>query len=166
MKNEKQKSLNRRPARVFAMQLLYAMEATKGTIGECLPGILESFEEIGKGNVKSKGLSPEMKAYGMSLVDLVQEHRKELDEIISSSSKSWSMERMAWVDLAILRLGLSELLYKTEIPVKVVLTEAMQIAAKYSTADSSSFVNGILNHFAEEKEMFGKNSRGTENENF
>ncbi len=144
IKNQNKQPVSKRAARVFAMQLLYAAEQTAGTIGECLPGVLASQE-----------VSPTMQAYGISLVDLVQEHRQEFDEIISVTSSSWSIERMALVDLCVLRIALAELLYKGDVPVKVVLSEAVQIVAKYSTADSSSFVNGILNHFAESRGMFG-----------
>lgn len=142
-RNEPIKS--RRPARVFAMQLLYAMETTAGTAGECLPGVLEN----------SPNLSPEMKNYGISLLDLTQEHREEFDNMISEVSRSWSIERMALVDLCVLRIALAELLYKVDVPAKVILTEAVQIVAKYSTEDSSSFINGILNHIAETRGMLG-----------
>ncbi len=138
-----QKVISKRPARVFAMQLLYSMEVTAGTAGECLPGVLES-QEIAK----------DMQAFGMSLVDLVQEHRSEIDEIISAASETWSIERMALVDLCVLRSALAEIMFK-DTPIKVVMTEAMQIAKKYSMEESSSFINGILNHFAESRGMFG-----------
>lgn len=141
-----QKVISKRPARVFAMQLLYSMEITAGTAGECLPGVLES-----------QPIEKDMQAFGMSLVDLVQEHRAEIDEIISSSSKAWTIERMALVDLSILRSSLAEIMFK-DTPVKVIMTEAMQIAKKYSTEDSSSFINGILNNYAESQGMFGSSS--------
>lgn len=136
---------SKRPARVFAMQLLYSMEVTSGTAGECLPGVLES-----------QPIEKNMQSFGMSLVDLVQEHRVEIDEIISSLSATWSIERMAIVDLCVLRSALAEMLYK-DTPVKVVMTEAMQIAKKYSMEESSSFINGILNGFAESRGMLGGN---------
>ncbi|MEE0876488.1 MAG: transcription antitermination factor NusB [Fibrobacteraceae bacterium] len=137
-------SVNRRSARVFAMQLLYAMEVTAGTAGECLGGVLNNSPE----------LSSEMKAYGISLVDIAQEHREDFEKIIAETSKSWAIERMALVDVCVLRVALAELLYKADTPAKVVLTEAVQIAAKYSTEDSYSFINGILNHVAEMQGIF------------
>lgn len=137
-------SVNRRSARVFAMQLLYSMEITAGTAGECLPGVLDN----------SPNLNLNMKSYGMSLLDLVQEHREELDNIIAETSQSWDINRMALVDVCVLRIALVEMLYKVDVPAKVVLTEAVQIAAKYSTEDSSSFINGILHHIAESRGFF------------
>lgn len=125
-----------RPAREFAMQLLYAMEITSATAGEALPGVLES-----------RPIQDDQKKYGMKLVDLVQAHREELDEDIKNAAVHWEINRMAKLDRIIARIAMVELLYVPEIPMKVALSEAVQIAAKYSTDSSSSFVNGILNGF-------------------
>lgn len=118
------------------MQLLYAMEITSATAGEALPGVLES-----------RPIQDDQKKYGMKLVDLVQAHREELDEDIKNAAVHWEINRMAKLDRIIARIAMVELLYVPEIPMKVALSEAVQIAAKYSTDSSSSFVNGILNGF-------------------
>ncbi|MBO6136948.1 MAG: transcription antitermination factor NusB [Fibrobacter sp.] len=125
-----------RPARVFAMQLLYAMEITGQTPGEALPGILES-----------QPLADEQKKYGMNLVDLVQAHRDELDEDIKSASAHWEIDRMAKLDRIVSRIAMVELLYVPDIPIKVAISEAVQIATKYSTDGSGAFVNGLLTGF-------------------
>ena len=125
-----------RPAREFAMQLLYAMEITSATAGEALPGVLES-----------RPIHDDQKKYGMKLVDLVQAHREELDEDIKNAAVHWEIERMAKLDRIIVRIAMVELLYVPEIPMKVAISESVQIAAKYSTDSSSSFVNGLLNGF-------------------
>ena len=131
-----------RPARVFAMQLLYAMEITGQTAGEALPGILEY-----------QPLHAEQKKYGMKLVDLVQAHREELDDNIKTAAAHWDIERMASLDRIILRIAMVELSYVPEIPMKVAITEAVQIAAKYSTDNSDSFVNGLLTGFMRNRGM-------------
>lgn len=118
------------------MQLLYAMEITSATAGEALPGVLES-----------RPIHDDQKKYGMKLVDLVQVHREELDEDIKNAAVHWEINRMAKLDRIIARIAMVELLYVPDIPMKVALSEAVQIAAKYSTDSSSSFVNGILNGF-------------------
>lgn len=118
------------------MQLLYAMEITSATAGEALPGVLES-----------RPIHDDQKKYGMKLVDLVQAHREELDEDIKNAAVHWEINRMAKLDRIIARIAMVELLYVSDIPMKVALSEAVQIAAKYSTDSSSSFVNGILNGF-------------------
>lgn len=122
-----------RPARVFAMQLLYAMEIAGSTAGEALPGVLDA-----------QPLQDEMKKYGMKLVDLVQAHKAELDTEIEACSAHWGIERMAMLDRIVIRIAMVELLYVPEIPMKVVISEAVQIAAKFSTDSSGSFVNGLL----------------------
>lgn len=118
------------------MQLLYAMEITSATAGEALPGVLES-----------RPIHDDQKKYGMKLVDLVLAHREELDEDIKNAAVHWEINRMAKLDRIIARIAMVELLYVPDIPMKVALSEAVQIAAKYSTDSSSSFVNGILNGF-------------------
>ena len=125
-----------RPAREFAMQLLYAMEITGATAGEALPGVLES-----------RSITDDQKKYGMKLVDLIQAHREELDEDIKNAAVHWEIDRMAKLDRIIVRIAMVELLYVPEIPMKVAISESVQIAAKYSTDSSSSFVNGLLNGF-------------------
>ena len=121
------------PARVFAMQLLYAMEISGGTVADALPGVLEA-----------QPLKDEMKKYGMKLVDLVLAHKTELDAEIEACSAHWGIERMATLDRIIIRIAMIELLYVTDVPYKVVLSEAVQIAAKFSTDSSGTFVNGLL----------------------
>lgn len=141
-------SISKRPARVFAMELLYAMEITKMPVGNCVGGVLDSIQ-----NATKRPLAPEMKAYGMSLVDLVQEHREELDAIIQERAVGWELDRIAKLDRIILQIALTEIQYEPDVPVKVVFGEAVQIANKYSTEESYRFINGILNQFARNKGM-------------
>ncbi|NLO23288.1 MAG: transcription antitermination factor NusB [Fibrobacter sp.] len=135
-------SVSRRASRVFAMQVLYAMEVTASSPGEVLPGVLNSMP-----------IQDELKNYGMSLVDLALEHREELLEIINSLSHEWSLDRMPILDKTLLKIAFVEFLYKTEVPTKVIISEAVQIANKYSTSDSARFINGILDAYAKNKKM-------------
>ncbi|MBP5247203.1 MAG: transcription antitermination factor NusB [Fibrobacter sp.] len=151
------KSINRRSARVFAMELLYSMEITMHSVGDCVEGVLASIKEASK-----KELPAEMKRYGMSLVDLVQEHRAEFEEIIKTTAHDWDLDRMALLDRIILCLALAELQYEPDVPVKVVLEEAVQISNKFSTESSSRFINGILNQYARDKGMLAKGDRSEE----
>ena len=134
-----------RPARVFAMQLLYAMEITGQTAGEALPGVLES-----------QPLADDQKKYGMKLVDLVQAHHEELDAHIKTASAHWEIERMAKLDRIIARIAMVELLYESDVPMKVAVTEAVQIANKYSTDNSGAFVNGLMAGFMQARGMVSK----------
>lgn len=73
---------------------------------------------------------------------------EEIDSIISSVSKGWSIERMAKVDLAILRLAVYELKFGKATPKKVVINEAVELAKKYSSDNAPSFINGVLGKIA------------------
>lgn len=146
--------VSKRPARVFAMELLYAMEITKMPVGDCVEGILASLRES-----NGKDLAPEMKRYGMSLVDLIQEHRAELDAVIRERSVGWDLERIAKLDRIILQIALTEIQFEPDIPVKVAIDESVQIANKYSTEDSYRFINGILDQFARNKGMLVSNEK-------
>lgn len=133
------------------MQLLYAMEITGATAGEALPGVLES-----------QPLHDDQKKYGMKLVDLVLAHMDELNEDIKAAAVHWEIDRMAKLDRIIVRIAMVELLYVPDIPMKVALSEAVQVAAKYSTDNSGSFVNGILTGFMQKHAMVS-NSQKKEN---
>lgn len=138
-------AISRRQARVFAMQVLYGMEITGCTPGEAIPAVLAS-ETIPK----------EMQAYGMKLVDLVLEHRAEFAETLGKMSEGWDMDRMANLDRILIFLGFAELSKCADVPVRVVLQEAVQIANKYSTEQSGLFVNGLLDRFARDHQMLGE----------
>ena len=131
------------------MQLLYAMEITGQTVGEALPGILEA-----------QPLADEQKAYGMKLVDLVQAHKAELDEDIRNSSVHWEIERMAKLDRIIARIAMVELSFVPDIPMKVAVSESVQIAIKFSTDNSGSFVNGLLTGYMQKYGMVVKSNQG------
>ena len=94
--------ISKRSARVFAMELLYAMELTKQPVGKCVDGILDSMRAASK-----KELAAEMKRYGMSLVDLIQEHRAELDALLEEYSQGWSLDRLAILDRLLLYIALT-----------------------------------------------------------
>ncbi|HBN07261.1 MAG TPA: transcription antitermination factor NusB [Cyanobacteria bacterium UBA8530] len=73
---------------------------------------------------------------------------KEIDRMLDQAAKNWSIDRMASIDRDILRLALGELLHDPSIPVEVAINEAVELAKRYSTDDSSKFVNGVLSFFA------------------
>ena len=78
------------------------------------------------------------------LVDGVKEHQVRIDAMISEVAENWRLDRMAAIDRNILRLGAYEMLFRPEVPAKVAINEALELAKRYSTAHSSRFVNGIL----------------------
>lgn len=86
----------------------------------------------------------EVQAFAIEIAEQYKEHNKELDEIIQKYSKNWDFQRLVTMDKNILRIALIELLYLKATPLKVVIDEALELAKKYSTDESTTFINGIL----------------------
>ena len=86
--------------------------------------------------------------YTVSLVEGVTAHRDRIDELLTEHSEGWTLNRMPAVDLAVLRLGLYELLWAPDIPDPVAIDEAVQLAKTLSTDDSPRVVNGVLGRIA------------------
>lgn len=82
----------------------------------------------------------------------VKENLNQIDEIILSKLKNWSIQRIAKVDLAILRLSIYEINFMEDIPVKVSVNEAVELAKTYGNNDSKSFINGVLAKVIESKD--------------
>lgn len=123
----------RRESRERALALLYEAEQ-KGS--DPLAAIIDTLP-----------LPPE--AFAGELVVGVSDHLGEIDELIGRFSVSWSIERMPAIDRALLRLGIYELI-ETDVPVGACISEAVELAKRYSTDDSHKFVNGMLARVAAE----------------
>ena len=97
--------------------------------------------------VEGEKLSEKNIEFAAHLFKLVNQHGQWADEIISGLAENWSLDRIAMIDKTILRLALVELEKIPQTPVKVVLDEAIELAKTYSTAESSSFINGVLDRY-------------------
>jgi N utilization substance protein B len=86
------------------------------------------------------------------LAEGVDAHREELDEIIDAHAKGWSVDRIAPLDVNVMRVALYEIEF-ADVPVEVAIDEAVEIAKEYSGADAPKFVNGILGAVAREREV-------------
>jgi N utilization substance protein B len=120
--------------REVALQVLYQVEQNAGI----------SSEEIHRFIVRRLLEDRKLCEFTESLTAGVKEHQTELDAMISQVAENWRLDRMAAIDRNILRLGAYEMLYCPEVPAKVAINEALELAKRYSTAQSSRFVNGIL----------------------
>ena len=107
----------------------------------------------------SKGITPsdalalqvlEPDAMTSDLVTGVQAHQERLDAAIAARARGWTLERMPVIDLNVLRIAAYELSEKSDVPVAVVLDEAVELAKRFSTDDSPRFVNGVLSAVAED----------------
>lgn len=125
----------RRRARELALQLLYqndlAGEDPLETI-EQLPRLLTGRQDRA------------VEEFARSLLQDTLGRRAEIDEELAAVSEHWRLKRMSAVDRNILRLGAAELLFRTDIPPKVSINEAVELAKKYGDMDSARFVNGVL----------------------
>ena len=86
----------------------------------------------------------DVKNYAIKITELFQKNHDEVDKNIQKYSKGWDIDRLVKMDKDILRIAIVELLYIKDAPMKVVVDEALELAKKYSTEDSSAFINGVL----------------------
>jgi transcription antitermination factor NusB len=132
--------MTRKEAREFMMQKFYQMDICNNFnidwMGEC-------FQDI---SLKTQ------KDYCETLFSLVCNKRTEIDSLISSHSRNWTIERIPKTDLAVLRLAICEILYIPDIPDAVSVNEAVELAKRYGTEDSPSYVNAILGNIIKEKD--------------
>ena len=147
----------RRAARRLALDVLYEAEirdllpldawadrSDEGWVLPPAPGDEAEFEE-------PSGSPPEgALEYAGALVAGVQEHQAGLDELIARYADKWAIERMPVLDRNILRIALFELLQRPDVPVAVVINEAVELAKSLSTDDSGRFVNGLLGKLVEQ----------------
>lgn len=122
-------------AREFALQVLYQVDITKSDVKLCLDDFWKSREINTEGSIRE---------FTESLVFGFISHKGEIDALISEAAENWQLNRMAVVDRNILRMAAYELLYREDIPPKVSINEAIEIAKKYGNENSGKFVNGIL----------------------
>lgn len=94
---------------------------------------------------------PPIAEYTVTLVDGVVAHRERIDELLSTYSHGWTLDRMPSVDLQLLRLGVFELLWNDEVPDAVAIDEAVELARSLSTDESPSFINGLLGRIVQLK---------------
>ena len=125
---------------MLAVQWLYACEASGADFEENLQGLMQA-EKGEDGAWVFKG---EEEAFAYELAKGTWSLKEVIDRRIQALSQNWDFERILRVDLAILRLGIYQLLYCPEIPAPVVLNESLELAKCFSKAQSTSFINGIL----------------------
>ena len=131
----------RTKAREYALQILYAVDITKDEPKECIERFWEDSDES----------SDEVKAFAGEIVLGVCDNGKKIDSLIAKYATNWQLNRMAVIDRNVLRAAAYELLFREDIPPKVAINEAIDMAKKYGDKDSGSFVNGVLDKIYKEK---------------
>ena len=122
----------RRQSRELALKVLYQMEYGQSTVQEALSVFESNFKAPGK-----------LWKYARELVAGIGLHMDELDARVESVSRRWKMSRMAQVDRNVLRIAAFEMLY-AGIPPKVAISEAVELAKRYSSEEAPAFINGVL----------------------
>jgi len=131
-------------SREFALQILYQMDICRLNFQEAMENFSQAHEQ--------DNLSDEVKSFTSELVQGTAENLGEIDKKISHYAANWELKRMAFIDRNILRLGSYELIFREDIPPKVAINEAVELAKKYSGPESAKFVNGILDKIKTEKD--------------
>ena len=130
-------------AREFSLQILYQIDITGDKHGEAL-------ENFWDAHLEDK-VEEETKSFTNKVVNGVIDNLEVIDSNISQYATNWQLERMAVVDRNVLRLGCYELIFRDDIPPKVSINEAVDLAKKYSGIEAGKFVNAILDKIKLEK---------------
>ncbi len=137
----------RRLGRETAFKALYRIDLLGRGIEDALAGL------PGEGKT-----DPEAIRFAQELLESVAAHRTELDAAMASASDRWEVDRMAVVDRSLLRLGCAEILHWTWIPPEVTIDEYVEIAKKFGSEQSGSFVNAVLDRIARERTENGEST--------
>jgi N utilization substance protein B len=130
----------RRKSRELSLQLLYQLDVQGEPRAE--PYLDEFWAR--------HPVDEEIREFVEALVRGSKLHQDKIDELIAQYAQHWELERMAVVDRNILRQGIFELLWRPDVPAKVVINEALEVAKKFSTRESTRFINGMLDRVHKE----------------
>ena len=141
--------VQRRDGRVAALQFLYAWSLNPPQ------NLLEDLRVFFEGCEEPRAHY----AYGEELIHGVIEHQAEIDAQIKGLAQNWEFDRIAKIDLAILRLAMFEMIHRKDIPPVVSINEAIDLSKQFSNADAKRFINGILDRL---KGQLGRDARKAE----
>lgn len=133
---------SRRLGRVLAVQALYPARINL----EYSPANLEKIAALDEQDYDEEALS-----FAHALLELAEKHLEEADELVKTVLENWEWDRLCSMDKTILGVAVLELMHLPEVPAKVVINEAIEIAKEFSTEKSGIFVNGILDSVARDK---------------
>jgi transcription antitermination factor NusB len=131
----------RTKARECVLKILYAIDITRDDPEACIETYWKNERDI----------ESQVKEFANALVLGVLKNKEKIDKIISAHTTNWELKRMAVIDRNILRYATYELIFVKDIPPKVSINEAIDIAKKYGDHDSGAFVNGILDNISKEE---------------
>jgi len=155
----------RRRARECALMILYSVDVNGGWADTVAARFFEAFagdadldpappwaSDKARAKAFTIGANDEVRAYATRLVEGVERHQAEIDALVQGISRNWRLARMAIVDRNVLRLAAFEMTHLTEeVPRKVAINEAIDVAKRFGTAESGAFVNGILDRIGKDR---------------
>ena len=130
--------MNRRQAREYALKMLFQYDFVGDRNSPACAG--DQWYE--------QKADEDLRTFARELVSGTLKHLEEIDRVLQEAAENWKMDRMAAVDRNILRCAVYEILFKRDIPAAVTINEALEIAKKYSSLESVSFINGLLDKIA------------------
>jgi transcription antitermination protein NusB len=144
--NDKKKTyigdeMKRRVAREKAIQALYQIDMRKISLDEALHAVVEEGNEVSGADL----------AFLRDLVEGVLSHLSEIDEAIANDLRGWNLNRLGYVDRAVLRMAVYELLFAADIPAKVTINEALELSRAFGMEESVKFINGLLDTIAKKR---------------
>jgi transcription antitermination factor NusB len=136
----------RRKARELTLKALYAYEISGADA-----------QQVSEDIIQSSQIKEEAKKFSQTLFEKILQNIEKIDSLIKSAVKSWEFSRIALVEKNILRIGVGELLFFSDIAPAITINEAIELAKKYGEKDSKNFINGVLDQLAKAKkrEQFG-----------
>lgn len=136
---------SRRMSREIALQVLYALEYQEYDVNEAITHFWRKDE-----------LDEKTQQFARQLILGTREHVEFLDNCINESSEHWRLDRMALIDRNIMRLAVYEFHFTPETPRRVVINEAIEIAKRFSSGESTQFINGVLDNIRKSMESKGE----------
>jgi len=133
----------RTKAREDALKILYAIDITGHDPDQCIEVYWKDNDESDK----------ETKEFANTIVLGFHENRELIDKVITECATNWQIKRMAFIDRNVLRAATYELLFREDVPPKVAINEAIDVAKKYGDKDSGKFVNGVLDKISKSKKV-------------
>lgn len=143
----------RRQGRELALKVIYGLQDQNVSVEEALEDFWRNFrfreDVLGEPfDEVEEPVSSAVRSFCEALVQGVAEHLERIDATIEESSTNWALDRMARVDLSLLRLATFELLFQADVPANVAINEAIEIGKRFGTRETPAFVNGILDKIA------------------
>lgn len=144
--------MKRRLGREIAVQSLYHMEMNEVEAEQAVTMLLTEATEENEGEVKTADLEGD-KSFVLELVNGTWSRKETIDALLADYLKGWQISRLSKVDRQVLRVAVYEMVFRDDVPGKVVVNEAIELAKHFGTVESGKFVNGVLGKMIQDVEQ-------------